>query len=247
MPAVTAAHIEARRRQILDAAAMCFSRDGFHRTTMHAICREASLSPGAVYQYFRNKEAIIQAMSAAELQRNLALIGELAAQDDTQQVLGDLADAFFKRLDENLPASCRVSVEIWSEALRNPDVGDALRVRVENHLKVFADIVRRAQGRAEINPELDASAVARIMLSSFYGLVLQKALDPGLDVGAYVASLKALHFGSFWYGHRVNEVRPSANGAGSQSRNDKPLRRKSRNRPVRPVRNRSVMTGRKPP
>ncbi|MBI2966033.1 MAG: TetR/AcrR family transcriptional regulator [Chloroflexi bacterium] len=231
MPVVSPAHIEARRQQILEAAALCFSRDGFHRTTMQAICREASLSPGAVYQYFRSKEAIIQAMSAAELHRNLALIGELAAQDDTQQVLSDLADAFFKRLDENLPASCRVSVEIWSEALRNPVVGDALRVRVENHLKVFADIVRRAQGRGEINPALDASAVARIMLSSFYGLVLQKALDPGLDVGAYVASLKALHFGSFWYGPLVNDERPPANGVGSQSRNGRLPRRKSRSRP----------------
>ena len=39
MPKVTEAHLEARREQILDAAAECFARKGFHRSTMHDICR----------------------------------------------------------------------------------------------------------------------------------------------------------------------------------------------------------------
>ena len=52
MPKVTEAHLEARRQQILDAASACFSRQGFHQTTMQGICREVDLSPGAVYRYF---------------------------------------------------------------------------------------------------------------------------------------------------------------------------------------------------
>ena len=59
MPKVTQAHLEARRQQILDAAFGCFARQGFHQTTMQDICREAELSPGAVYRYFDSKEAII--------------------------------------------------------------------------------------------------------------------------------------------------------------------------------------------
>lgn len=201
MPLVTEAHIEARRQQILDAAAACFSRDGFHRTTMHSICRESGLSPGAVYHYFSHKEAIIRAMSEAELRRNLALIEEITAQGATREVLSHLADAFFQRLNDNSPASCRVTVEIWSESLRNPDVGDSLRERVERQHLQFTEIVRLAQSRGEINPRLDPAAVARIMLSAFYGLVLQKALDPSVDVPAYVDALKALHFGEFWLAH----------------------------------------------
>ncbi len=38
-----------RREQILDAAERCFARAGFHRTTMQDICKEASVSPGALY------------------------------------------------------------------------------------------------------------------------------------------------------------------------------------------------------
>ena len=49
----------ARREHILDAALTCFARGGFHATTMQAICREAGVSPGALYVYFDSKEALI--------------------------------------------------------------------------------------------------------------------------------------------------------------------------------------------
>ena len=63
MPKVTEAHMEARRRQILEAASACFSRQGFHQTSMQDICREAGLSPGAVYRYYSTKEDIIAAFN----------------------------------------------------------------------------------------------------------------------------------------------------------------------------------------
>jgi AcrR family transcriptional regulator len=43
---------ERRRRQILEAAAVCFRRRGFHQATMQEICSEAGISPGALYRFF---------------------------------------------------------------------------------------------------------------------------------------------------------------------------------------------------
>ena len=58
MPKVSDAYLAARRRQILDAAAACFARDGFHRTSMQDIVRESGISAGLVYRYFAGKEAV---------------------------------------------------------------------------------------------------------------------------------------------------------------------------------------------
>jgi AcrR family transcriptional regulator len=47
IPRVNQKHLEARREQILEAAIECFAHNGFHRTTMQDIMREAGLSVGA--------------------------------------------------------------------------------------------------------------------------------------------------------------------------------------------------------
>ena len=87
MPKVTEAHLEARRHQILEAASSCFARRGFHQCTMHDICAEAQLSPGAVYRYFHSKEEIIEAMCEESARHNSALIEAAKERGDTLAVL----------------------------------------------------------------------------------------------------------------------------------------------------------------
>ena len=84
--------------QILDAAVACFAREGFHRTTMQDIVREAALSPGAIYGYFASKEAIIDAIGADRHALETALIAAASAAGDVPQVLRRLAREFFAML-----------------------------------------------------------------------------------------------------------------------------------------------------
>ena len=124
MPKVTQAHLEARRQQILDAAFGCFARQGFHQTTMQDICREAELSPGAVYRYFDSKEAIIAA-SCGQCLQELATVFEAATQHDgTLKVLDEVVDVFFGRLDQPEAdlGQCQMHIQLWGETLRSPQV-----------------------------------------------------------------------------------------------------------------------------
>lgn len=50
---------EARRTQILGAAARVFARKGFDRATVTEIARAARLSEGSIYNYFRSKEELL--------------------------------------------------------------------------------------------------------------------------------------------------------------------------------------------
>lgn len=199
MPKVTEAHLEARRRQILDAACLCFAREGFHKATMHAICREAGLSPGAVYRYFGGKEEIIEAM----VERNAAQSAGLAeyARDsgDTSRVFEELASFFFGRVEG--AEGLAVDVELWAEATHNDRVGRLLRRDFGGHRELLEEIVRRAQQRGEVNDELDPVAVARVMISFFSGLLLQKALEGGeVDVRKYAEVALSMVSGTFWRG-----------------------------------------------
>src|SRR5260370_3129431 len=50
-----------RRQHILTSAWTCFSRDGFHATSMDQVIAQTGMSSSAVYRYFGSKEEIIHA------------------------------------------------------------------------------------------------------------------------------------------------------------------------------------------
>jgi AcrR family transcriptional regulator len=193
MPKVSAAHRQARRRQILDAAVACFAREGFHRTTMHDIVREAQLSPGAIYGYFAGKDAIIDAIGADRHALETALIAAAATPGDLPQVLRRLAREFFAILGD--PAERRrrrVAVQIWAEALRNPRLLRQVRGGVDRPRALFADLIRAGQTRGDVAPTVAPDAVARVMIALFQGFILQQAWDPRVAVPPYLSAIEAV-------------------------------------------------------
>lgn len=50
--------IEARKNQILDAAIIVFSKEGFANANTDKIARLANLGKGTIYRYFKNKKAL---------------------------------------------------------------------------------------------------------------------------------------------------------------------------------------------
>ncbi len=59
---------ERRRQQIMIAAKRVFSANGFAKSTMEDIAREAELSPGTIYLYFKNKDELYASLSLRILQ-----------------------------------------------------------------------------------------------------------------------------------------------------------------------------------
>lgn len=59
---------ERRRQQIIVAAKRVFSDKGFNKATMEDIAKEAELSPGTLYLYFKNKEELYASLSLRILQ-----------------------------------------------------------------------------------------------------------------------------------------------------------------------------------
>ena len=79
MPKLKPEEVEQRRREIIDAARRCFLRRGFHQATTDEICREAAITPGSLYHYFRSKEDVIKAVvqdSADQAVRDVSSIAQ---------------------------------------------------------------------------------------------------------------------------------------------------------------------------
>ncbi len=53
-------------------------------------------------------------------------------------------------------------------------------------------ILRAAQAKGQLDPALDPLALGNTLISLYYGLELQLALDPGVDVDKYTEAVQAL-------------------------------------------------------
>lgn len=196
MPKVQPEYLEQRRQQIIDAAAACFARGGFHGTTMQDICNEAELSPGAVYRYFQSKEDIIHAMCARGHEEDVATIREALKLGDTIAIMDELIRVFFAGVEDR--EFCALMVELIAEAKHNEPIGESVLEGWHSIFEPLSELVRQAQARGEIDAALDPRAVTRVMLGVYQGLVLQHLLEPGLDVEGYIQTTRALFQGSFW-------------------------------------------------
>lgn len=92
MPRLTEGNREARRAEIVAAAQRCFSRDGFHQTSMPDVAAEAGVSTGAPYRYFASKEEIILEVAGDAFRVLLTPIERLVESDEAV-ALADLVTA----------------------------------------------------------------------------------------------------------------------------------------------------------
>jgi AcrR family transcriptional regulator len=67
---------EKRMAELLDAAAEVFAAQGYAKASTNAIAAAAGASPGTLYQFFKNKEQIAEALTARYLERLRAAHGE---------------------------------------------------------------------------------------------------------------------------------------------------------------------------
>jgi AcrR family transcriptional regulator len=199
MPKVEPEYLELRRQQILDASAVCFSRRGFHPTTMQDICREAELSPGAVYRYFPSKESIIHGMCERGGSQKIEAVEDAMETGTTLDAFDSLIETFFLGLDAiQSHADCILRVELIAEASRNDHIREWLTQDLEAVRNRFAQLIRSGQEKGEIDPSLDVSAVAQVMVALFHGYVTQKLVDPEMNANHYAEVIRSLFAGQFW-------------------------------------------------
>lgn len=189
MPKLSESKQEERRARILDAAERCFARAGFHRTTMQDICREAGVSPGALYIWFESKEALIAGLAARNRDEVLASFAALATADDfvaaMRQVLADCI------LNQS-PQKSVLCLEIGAEATRNPSVAETLTRFDQTVLHALTDILDKAMREGRIAPTMPTKDLAEAMHVIADGLFWRRAVQKDFDAEATGRVLLAL-------------------------------------------------------
>lgn len=156
---------------------------------MQDICKEASVSPGALYIYFDSKEALIAGIAErdrAEFQHRFAGI---AAAPDLIKALEHMAAQYF--VDE--PAHKRLMcIEIGLEATRNRRVDEIYRAVDSEVRSSFETLFQRLADDGRIAPRLDIPTLANVFATIGDGLFWRRATDPAFDSKAVLPAVLAV-------------------------------------------------------
>lgn len=182
---------QARGRQriadILDAALALFAEIGYEGTSTNAIAARAGISPGSLYQFFPNKEAIAEALSARLLDQmeaahssafDLAQVTDLTLDELIDRMVGpliafNLANPGAKALMANTDMPARLGRT--ARPLQQAVVG-----------RVAAAIEARSPRLPTAERDLAAMVAVRIVAAMMPPIVAAQ----GTDRDALIAELK---------------------------------------------------------
>ncbi|MEZ5141954.1 MAG: helix-turn-helix domain-containing protein [Acidimicrobiales bacterium] len=169
---MSAAHKDAVRRRIMDAALVCLERNGYRALTTRELLAEAGLSTGTFYNYFPTKEHLFEALAEdllrAELQRMAA-----AAPDD--QSIGDGLVRFLEETVLRDPDAA-VAVAVFRGRMEAGADAAAAIARLNRFVvEEFAPVVGRAQAEGVLRDDLDTEALVELLDIVWDGLGRRQA------------------------------------------------------------------------
>ncbi|GAA2392746.1 TetR/AcrR family transcriptional regulator [Streptomyces glaucosporus] len=194
MARVSQEHLDARRRQILDGARRCFARNGFHATSMQDVLREAGLSAGAVYRYFRSKDELVAAIALEVFEEVGGAFEAVSRSEDPPppgRILGEVLRLVLgDGEEERVPPP--LLVQVWAETLRSAELAEALDKGYARVREAWVRIVGAYQRRGLMRDDVPADQVARTLIGVAQGFLLQRALFGAGDVTDLENGLLAL-------------------------------------------------------
>jgi len=193
---------ERRRQQIIVAAKRVFSEKGFLKTTMEDIAREAELSPGTLYLYFKNKDELYASLSLRILQYMNIRLEDLKKEKDSspEQIIASIKVALYDVYQFDPMILINMFHLQSSETLQNlsSPLLENITELSRNSLQILVDIFKNSSGR-ETFLNRQPTAVADIVWSLFTGVVLWEEskrmigddkdyLKPTLDIAFEILS-----------------------------------------------------------
>lgn len=192
-------YFELRRQQILMAAWKCFSEKGFHETTMRDISKSLGLSTGAVYRYFRGKDAILEGLQSLSQESNTQLFSAMDREESAREAITVLFNANFKDCTvQELMLSARANMMLLLEAIKHKNIRDMYqplyRRLIENLSRSIQKGIEGGEFQADLNPEV----LAHYLYALFIGMQMQIALIDGMDMTAHLEGIEQLLFNNLW-------------------------------------------------
>lgn len=162
---------------------------------MEEIIREANLSAGAVYLYYKSKDDLILAAISTYTEELRALLLPILTSEQAypptvfvREITAAIASHTRRKgLDLNV-----IILLCWSEAQTNTKVKDLIAGFQIKYREALTAVVRQWQKRGELPKQGKPADIAKTMLSFFLGFIVQSALLGGIDPNTAANGIEGL-------------------------------------------------------
>ncbi len=168
-PQTLSAQQDERRAHILDAARTCFSRAGFHRTSMQEICAEAKMSPGGLYRYFASKDAIIEAIAEEEQRAGRRILEIMLEPGTLHDRLLRCGLAYIDQMRDR--RAVQMMLEVYVESMRNTAVGAFFAKCKEENRMLMQTVFAQAMANGEIAAGADVDTIMMTLVAFADGVI----------------------------------------------------------------------------
>jgi AcrR family transcriptional regulator len=164
----------ASKDRILAAATAEIAAVGFDRARLTEIAKRADMTPGSVYTWFENKEDLFRA--ALEEALTTQIVSNATALDES-----DFSNNWLFQIATLVPRNSKdtaatdaqmLLIESYYASWRDPKARKKLLKNINSHLEMYVNIITNAQNQGAITKDIDATAMATMLLAIPTGLSL---------------------------------------------------------------------------
>lgn len=188
-----------RQRQILACAKRVFAERGFHAANISHICQAAGIGRGTLYQYFRNKKSVFEAIVGECLDRVKGLVGHrepFPAPESLRrtEVLAWSAARLRRVLEAVFEDEQTLRILLREAVGLDASVEQLLGEIDQTLIGVVADDLRAAQAAGIARADLDPIMTATLMVGGVEKLALAALRgDEAVDLDRLSAQASRLH------------------------------------------------------
>ena len=166
---------ERRRQQLIVAAKRVFTKKDFNRATMEDIAKEAEVSPGTIYLYFKNKDELFVSLSLRILQFLCIRVEHVESEEgaDALVKLDKLIEAMYDVYDFDPRNFINISHLKTNDILKNlsPKMVIEIKKMLNKSMKSITGIFKEGIEKGVI-VDRHPVVLAEIFWSLFSGIVL---------------------------------------------------------------------------
>ncbi len=165
-------------RRLLEAAAALVVERGIEGTSLAEIGRAAGYSHGLVHQRFGSKEALVERLNTEAVRLFTATTASAVGGTRGLPALRIVADTYLDLVLSPDPLG-RVHLVVWTEAISRASERRSYRVTWDRYFRsAFAELIRDAAAGGTVRSDVDANAMAMVVVGLLRGVALQLMLDP---------------------------------------------------------------------